>query len=82
MDQGALVHTGCTETTNEYCICRSISRCCDYSVSAFGRIRSNLTSGKLHYGKTYSNFISGATMNVLLNILSCMQPCHARTMEL
>ena len=28
-------------------------------VSTFPRIQSNLPSSKLHYGKTYSNFISG-----------------------
>ena len=39
----------------------------DTQVGAFSRIQSSLPSCKLHYGKTYRNFISGTTMQALLN---------------
>ena len=41
----------------------------DTQVGAFPRISSSLPSSKLHYGKTYSNLISDATMQALLNQL-------------
>ena len=41
----------------------------DTQVGAIPRIQSNLPSSKLHYGKTYRNLISGATMQASLNQL-------------
>ena len=51
----------------------------DTQVSVFRRIQSNLPSSKLHYGKTYSNLISSATMQASLNRLQWTSESIAST---